>query len=372
MCRHRNIYLWGLEPKDNSYEMYIGIKGFHQLKPIIRKTRMKVCIIKRIGLPFWFFKYRKRKLFFLGAILCIVIIYALSLFVWNIDIDGNLSRTDEVILEFLETKDVYHGMLKQKLDCEQIVKDIRKEFDDIIWVSASIEGTRLIIQVKENTDTFTESVEEETAPTNIIAKKDGIITEIITRNGVPLVKAGDSVKTGDVLVSGAVEVKNDSQEVINYHYQTSDADIKAETIVNYQNEISLTYYEKQYTKSKRSLFYLKLGNYKFTFGISKNNFKENDKKSQESQLRLGEHFYLPITFGKKTIREYRSIEKVYSKEEIQKLLSEEFSKYCEELEKEGIQILEKNVKIYIQNNTAKAVGYLRVIEPIGKHIEIDL
>ena len=37
---------------------------------------------------------------------------------------------------------------------------------------------------------------------DLVAAKDGTITEIITRNGVPLVKAGDSVKKGQILVSG--------------------------------------------------------------------------------------------------------------------------------------------------------------------------
>lgn len=371
MCRHRNIYLWGLEPKNNSYEMYISVKGFHQLKPIIRKTRMKVQIIRRIGLPFYLFKYRKRKLFFAGAILCVCMIYILSLFVWNIHIEGNFSRTDEVILEFLETKDVYHGMRKRNLDCAQIVKDIRKEFDDIIWVSASIEGTRLIIHVRENTDTFDMKADNEMAPSDIIAQKEGIIVEMITRNGVPLVKEGDTVKEGDVLVSGTVEVLNDSGEVVNYHYQSSDADILAETTLNYENDLNLTHSIKKYSSSKRNLIYFKFGSYRLTFGISHNNFEEQETETQETQLKIGEHFYLPVFYGKKTIREYESIEEEYSKEEIQRLLSEEFEKSCEVLENGGIRILEKHVQIYIQNGNAKAKGYLKVIEPIGKHIEID-
>ena len=78
----------------------------------------------------------------------------MSCIIWNIHIEGNFTRTDETILEYLETQGVIHGMRKSKLDCAKIVQDIRKEFHDIIWVSASIEGTRLLIQVKENTDTM--------------------------------------------------------------------------------------------------------------------------------------------------------------------------------------------------------------------------
>ena len=128
LCSRKQIYLWGLEPKENSYEMFITIRGFRKLKPILKKTRTKVTILNRLGLPFFFHKYRKRKVFFFGILFCVIFIYVMSLFVWNIHIEGNFTRTDEVILEFLESKHIKHGMLKKKVNCERIVKDIRKEF----------------------------------------------------------------------------------------------------------------------------------------------------------------------------------------------------------------------------------------------------
>lgn len=51
-CSHRGIYLWGLRPVGQAYEMNITIKGFRQLKPVLRKTGTRVVIIKRTGLPF--------------------------------------------------------------------------------------------------------------------------------------------------------------------------------------------------------------------------------------------------------------------------------------------------------------------------------
>ena len=133
-------------------------------------------------------------------------------------------------------------MLKSKVDCPGIVKAMRKEYNDIVWVSASIDGSRLNVQVKENEDTFREedvSVSPEENPTDLIASADGVITEIVTRSGVPQVHVGDTVKKGDLLVLGRVEVVNDSQEVIGYQYHASDADIFADTQIEYSDSISL-------------------------------------------------------------------------------------------------------------------------------------
>ena len=328
-------------------------------------------ILNRLGLPFFFHKYRKRKVFFFGILFCVIFIYVMSLFVWNIHIEGNFTRTDEVILEFLESKHIEHGMLKKKVNCERIVKDIRKEFDDIVWVSAYVTGTRLMIQVKENTDTFPMEAAKEEPPNDIVAEKDGRITSIVTRNGVPLVKPGDEVKKGDILVSGKVEVKNDAGEVVNYHYQNADADIEAETTLEYENEHRFSHSEKKYTDAKKKAFYIKIGNYFGIFGGWKNHYQEAEIYTSEWRLKIGEHFYIPISFGVKEIRQYESKEKVYTQEEMRILLSEEFQLFCKELEEKKIEILQKDVKIYLQENGAKAKGTLRIQEKIGQHNETE-
>ncbi|MFR2836495.1 MAG: sporulation protein YqfD [[Clostridium] nexile] len=371
LCSRKQIYLWGLEPKENSYEMFITIRGFRKLKPILKKTRTKVTILNRLGLPFFFHRYRKRKVFFFGILFCLIFIYVMSLFVWNIHIEGNFTRTDEVILEFLESKHIKHGMLKKKVNCERIVKDIRKEFDDIVWVSAYVTGTRLMIQVKENTDTFPMEAAKEEPPNDIVADKDGRITSIVTRNGVPCVKPGDEVKKGDILVSGKVEVKNDAGEIVNYHYQNADADIEAETTLEYENEHRFSHSEKKYTDVKKKAFYLRVGNYLGPLGGWKNRYQEAEIYTSERRLKIGEHFYLPISWGIREIRQYESKEKVYTQEEMRILLSEEFQLFCKELEEKKIEILQKDVKIYLQKNSAKAKGTLRVREKIGEHKETE-
>lgn len=83
---------------------------------------------------------------------------------------------------------------------------LREEFSNITWVSAKIEGTQLILEIKENVDGY---VTEETpeGPFSLAASKDGIVSSIITRSGTPMVLPGTPCKKGDVLVSGEIAVK---------------------------------------------------------------------------------------------------------------------------------------------------------------------
>lgn len=376
-CRHRGIQLWDMCSVHDSYEMNISIRGFRRIKPIVRKTGVKTVIIERKGFPFFLYRYRKRKLFFVGAGLFFLLLYSLSSFVWSIDIRGNLTRTDETLLEFLNTKKVRNGMKLSEVDCGRIVKDIRKEYDDIIWVSASIEGTRLIIQIKENQDVIQadvkEAEEEDIQPTDIVADRDCVITSIVTRKGVAQIEEGASIKKGDILVSGQVPVNNDAGETVGYRFQESDADIYGQTTVSYEDKQSLvfeekipvTYGGKSTEKAEKCEYFLRVGDFRIGFGNVGNEYEHFEQYSFEKRMKLFDNFYLPISFGEKRAIAYNLEEKKYEKKELQSILSERFSRYCEDLEKKGVEIIGNDVKIYTGSKEATAKGTLTVIQPIG-------
>lgn len=364
LCKHKGIEMWGLEAKSQAYEMYMTINGFRKLKPIIKKTRTHIIITERYGVPFFFHKYRKRKVFFLSIILCIGLIYILSRFIWNIDIKGNHSITDEVLIEYLETEGVYHGMKRTKVNCEAIDTNIRKNFDKIIWVSASLEGCNIIVQVKENTDTFQVGQIEET-PSDIISSADGIITKIITRSGVPCVKEGDVVKVGDILVTGTVEIKNDAGEVVREDYKAADADIYAEVQIPYEDVCKTIYQEKQYHNKRHKLIYVKLFGYQFSLGIKRPETEDYEMESKETRLHINQNFQLPVSYGEHKGKGYKFINKQRTKEEKEKNLNDKLELYCKELEENGATILEKQIQMIEDGDGLSAKGYLKVIQPIG-------
>jgi sporulation protein YqfD len=376
-CRHRGIYLWGLQAVSGAYEMNISISGFRKLKPIIRKTGTKVTIIKRSGLPFYLFRYRKRKLFFAGSFCFVFLIFWMSHYIWNIDITGNSTRTDETLLEFLKTKSVHNGMAKKSVDCQRIVKDIRKEYDDIIWVSASIKGTRLIIQVKENEDSPAVSVNKtgnknkkdmETVrqPVDIVADKDCTIVSAIVRNGLLNTKIGAKIKKGDVLVSGQIPVNNDAGEIIGYQYHISDADIIGKAVLNYEDSCLNTCIEKEEYEICKKEYSLKIGNMRFTYGGVKNNYDAFTMSGQQWQFKIFDNFFFPVYWTQREAIPYKPHEKQRQKEEIQQILTERFVRYCEDLEKKGVEIIENDVKIYTGTEESSARGSLTVTMPIGR------
>lgn len=384
LCSYHQIQIWRLEPKKNSYELYMTLQGFRRLRPLARKTHTRISIVQRCGLPFFIYQNRQRQAFLAGLFLCIGLLFLSSSFIWDIHFEGNEKWTRETLLEFLDTKNVSPAMPKRKVDCSQIAKDIRAQYQDVVWVSASIDGSRLKIQIKENEDTIspeeeagkfdTEGENEEVHPTDLIASEDGIITSIITRSGVPMVHVGDAVKKGDILVSSRVEVLNDAKEIVGYQYRQSDADIYADTTMNYRDTMPLVYQEKQYrSRGKKKGWYVKLGSYSISLGFTKNTGGRNrERYTSEHRIKLGESFYLPVSYGEICMNTYTEKTKKYTEKELQLYLTEKFESFLEELEEKGIQICENNVKIHVDENSAVAEGMLYLNRQITEPTDTEI
>lgn len=377
-CRHRNIRLWNLQAVNGAYEVNMFVCDFKKLKTILRKTGTKVTIVKRIGLPFFLFRYRRRKLFFTGCVLCFALLVMLTRFIWDIDLSGNQIYTREQILHYLENNKVHTGMVKSKVNCSQIAADLRRNYKNIIWVSASIDGNRLCIRVRENMDAYRSKTkkqrenrkEKAVYPYDLVADTDGVITEIVPREGIPRIRKGKKVRKGQVLVSGQVPVKDDSQTVIDYQYHRADADIKAEVKILYKEVLVNSYMKKVYGTIKKKEDYIRIADWQFQTGdIFPEKQTEQTKKQEiyitNHPLCLFDRIKLPVSYGTKTTVFYRISQKNHTTKEKQQLLSHTFSQYCRDLEKKGVEILENDVKIYTGSRNASARGTITAVRSIG-------
>ncbi len=78
--------------------------------------------------------------------------------------------------------------------------------------------------------------------------------------------------------------------------------------------------------------------------------------ASELPLKITENFYLPVVLGKATRQEYVPMDSVYTKEEAAGLAKEALSLFFEKLRIKGLQIIENNVKIEINDGVCTAEG----------------
>ncbi|TCT17055.1 hypothetical protein EDC18_101351 [Natranaerovirga pectinivora] len=368
LCANKGILVWNLQKNKGGYIFNISVSGYRLLKPFVKKTGTKIKILDKIGLPFFFYKYRKRKLFFLGIGIFASFLYILSLFIWKIEIVGNYSYTKEMLTKYLSTNSYSVGMWKNNVIGSEIEQKMMMDFQDIAWVSVEVKGTRMILNMQETLERH--QFVSEDLPADIVADKEGIITSIVTRRGMPQVVQGDVVKEGDILVSGDILIK--MEEVLrDVEFTHSDADIYAKTIYDYNKVLSLDYREKVFTGKVSKGYAFSLFNNKVTMYHPKIKFDKYDKIVKNDTVRIGKDFYLPFDRVTMEYREYYYEDRQYSVEEATEILKSKLQKFIKELEEKGVQILENNVKIVEENNTVESTGRIIVIERIGVDAPIN-
>ena len=365
LCNAHKILLWDVENRELIYEMYVSIKDYKRMRPLVRKTRTKIILLEKHGLPFFLHKFRKRKMFFAGILVCVTVIYVLSLFIWNIHFEGNVSQSNEELLQYLESIEVSHGTRKTEIICENIETKLRSQYPNMLWVSAEMRGTRIIIQIKENTDEdIISNIEvKNDEPVSIITEKAGVIESIIVRQGTPVVAEGDEVEAGQTLVEGYYPIKNDAAEIIRYEGVPADADIYLIAMDNYQDSFSVTYKEKIYTDKKRLGIKIILFDKIYEFS-PKLPFKQYDKTEDIKEIHITENFYLPFSVELDWYLEYIEEEKEYKKEELAELANFRYLNKYKNILQKGVQIIEKDVRIDNDGKLCKVGGYVTLRIPV--------
>lgn len=205
-CTKRKILIWNVK-KEKGVRLYfnIGIKDFKKLPNVCRATKCKINIKNKRGGPFLLHKYKKRKIFLAFLIIVFILIYISSKFVWNIEIEVEDNESLENIAEDLEGLGLKVGINKNDIDPNKIINEIRLRRNDISWMGIDIEGTNVIVKIVK-ADEKPELLDNSDY-CNIVAKRSGIITKIVAQNGTALVKVGDTVQEGDILIAGYMEGK---------------------------------------------------------------------------------------------------------------------------------------------------------------------
>lgn len=365
LCSNKGILLWNIVREGDVYYMNINLKGFRSLRPIVRKTGTRVVILERYGLPFFLPKLLQRKIFVAGLFLAVAFWMWSSLYVWDIELEGNYQITTDVFQSFLTDNHVTIGTRKEQLDIENLEKEIRRQFPQVTWASARLSGTKLIIAIKENDAPILTEEEETAAGKDLVAEYDGTIVSIIVRSGVPMVKTGDVVEKGTVLVDGKVPVYNEDATVREYYLVDADADIIMEHTRNFSARLDFDYIKKEYTGREKKSYYFRVGEMELKLP-GEDSYLVQDSLIRESRPLLFEKLSIPVYLGSRTDREYQNVEYEYTLEEARAALNEKLIAFIASLEEKGVQIIEKDVKIDTNSGSWVISGEFLVREPVGR------
>ena len=365
-CINRKIFLWAIKRKNTTLiTANISIRQFKKIRTIAKKTNCKININSKKGLPIILHRYRKRKILLILLIPILLSVLTSSLYIWNIEIVGlNNIKQEELILQ-LKEEGIDIGKKKSNIDTKSVISNIRLKRKDISWMSVDLKGTNVIITIVESEKK--PDMVDENKYCNIIADKKGIITKISADRGTAIVKVGDIIEKGDVLIGGYMEGKYTGTR-----YVHAKGDVKARIWYTKKMESGFVREIIEETGNKKNIYSINFNNFKINLYKSLPNFENYDTINETKKIKLFNNFYLPIAIEKTTYIEQEKTKITYGKEELQEIL---ISKLQEQFIQDGIEnlnVTNKIVNFYDKNSSIEIEMTYEVEENIGIENEIEV
>lgn len=175
-----------------------------KVKAEILNANLTIIEEKSSGLAYSFLRLLGAYGVLVAIILCSVFYVFQLRFIERIEVWGDSNvEVQQFLEENLPSKN------KSKIDCDYIEKIINDNFEDLSFVSVTIVGQTLVVNVKNSI--IPPEMVDEYAP--IVSSYDGIVREIELVQGTLSVEIGDIIQKGQILVEGYV--KNSEGEILN-------------------------------------------------------------------------------------------------------------------------------------------------------------
>ncbi|MDY2923122.1 MAG: sporulation protein YqfD [Eubacterium sp.] len=359
ICRHRGMNLYHSSLRRDMFVFRMRGKDYKKLREVSRKIKSHPHIEKKTGIVFGWFYILKHLSYFTGLLLFVCLLQFLSGFVWKIEYEGNYRYTEETLQRALNDMGVKKGLSRKKLVCEQIEKQMRKQFDDISWVSAEECGSVLKVAIKEKKET---SMPQEGKTGDLRSPCEGKVTSLVVEQGQAAVKIGDHVKKNQILVYGKVIITNDDDQIVEERSVQAKALYKIQGSEKIRYKIACKGKRKVYTGEEKSVYSIS-GNGK-TLNLA-NPLKRFDKSLKydimttvctEKEIPFGD---AEFTVRKKVFLPYTLKDHTYTQKEVEKLVQKEVERKLLLLQRQQYEIRGKTWHITKQADDWVAEGTIQ-------------
>lgn len=293
---------------------------------------------------------KKNIYFYLTFLFCFILMDIITSYIVDIKIIHENKNIYNLVNKELKAHNIKKYSLAFSFDeLEKIKEEILKDNPSTLeWISITKEGMKYIVRVEERI--IKEPINEE-GNRHVVAKSDAEVTKVLSTKGEVLVRSGEYVKKGDILISGIITLYDE---------------IKGNTLATgtvygnvwYNASIAYPLKQKITKETGRKRYNLNINN-KI---LLKNKYKEFKQKNIKEIKILG----LKIKIYEEV--EYQTINKTLTKDELyDEALTKVKNEFKEKLKNEGT--IEK-VKV-LEHSIDEEYGYFKyfivVNEVISKY-----
>jgi len=366
-------YLW-IEVERRQKDRLL-LKCFKNRIPIYETKEQEEKLFLKIAMEdykkikkFWFVKVKKRdvtgilkwkekllsnRVFLISCIFGLITLYLLTHLMVKVEVIHTKKEIRDLLTYSLEERGIKKNTWKKSYqEIEQIKKEILDEYPEKLeWIEIETQGMNYIVRVEERK---LESLKEEKTSCHIVATKDGIVKDMIYSKGEAVVKTNDSVKKGDILISGIIKKDEEEKGVV-----CATGEVYGEVWYQVSASIPLNYKEKTQTGKKR--WNLKLKNSYIDDFILKSRLESYKEEKKGVVNIFGNELSFVIQ------HETKEEEKTYTEEEAEILAIESSLEKISSTLEEKEEIIDKKVlKKELNNSTMNIEIFVSVKEQIGE------
>ncbi len=343
------VHLHQIKRHEEFLYLWIHLDDFEILQHLLRQQRCPFHVQRRQGIPFAVSAVKRRKGLWLGGFFSLALLYLLFSFLWSYEVSGNVQYSDAHMIALVQEYGVLPGSRIDKFDYDALEQQIILEHPEFVWVQLQPNGTTLEITVKERlSDEKTERQQG-----SIVAESDGKITELLVFRGTPLIKQGDWVKKGQVLIGGWDYPDRQRDSSGSFAPAGEPFAVRAKGVIRGEKEqraIGSCALEERILQStgneKKQYALVWQGHQVIIWGPKESPYQYSYQHTERHSLLQWQQFYLPV-YIKTTVFEEKTLQqRTYTREEAYLVALERARKRLQEQLPADSQVIRESSGIY--------------------------
>ncbi len=339
----------------------IGPADYNRLKKLLPEGRYKLNIGSSRGLSLMLYAFRARYCLIAGIIISIVLAFFASSRIWFVKVRGCEKVSEESVLQLLESYGLKSGASVSGEELDEMEKRLMQDISDISWVGISRRGVNIYAYIKESSE-LPESTPID-KPADVIALKDGVVEKVTVLQGRAVVTQGQTVRAGDVLISGELIYQD-----LPYQYIYALGDVQARIWYSGERKISLVQSETVRTGNTAVVRTMRIFGQDIPLD-GENPFASYEVESREQDvMNLG----IPVTIITQTYYETEEREYSITQEEALELGKSDLEQELSAQIPQDAEILrtQSSVKAAVGENAVIVSMFIETLEQIGQTKEL--
>ncbi len=205
LLKQEGVALWDVRLGDGCVTAVCRASEYRKVRLPARRTGTRVHVIRRLGAGFRLWAIGRRPGLIAGAISAVAVYVVLASCIWIIDIQTEDPRIRAAVERELASCGIARGVPASEADLAAVRMRVIAGVEELHQMSVYLEGCAARVDIRWQEEG---APRPDSTPSNVIASCDGQILSMRVTHGQAMVKAGDAVVAGDLLVCGAVETEH--------------------------------------------------------------------------------------------------------------------------------------------------------------------